>query len=773
VPWSPADFLIEIIKARPQGIETFDLGPVPTATPIDVTNRTDFENLGAVNRAMERDLLSFKTGDMTLTFFNEDGFFDDLFAPSAFGATDIWGLRVWCSGEVQFYGCLIGLGSILFQRKDRKVEITAYGLTKILDMTSAEGAECKRSFLSAGYTLNGNHGAGAITLTITTGAADFVAGDIWHITDHNNKEDVTIRQRLNSTQVLLEAGLSNPWLGGTAISIMTPFHRFRTIDFLVRQLNKQAGFAMLELRINPSQFSRLAPTPINIGGLPVFTGSTPTLGNQVYTNPAEISGARVESLGGDGAYSQATPDAVFVREGTPVQSAWVDWSRYYSAAETPPTTMLRCPALNETITDGAHMMPHNVGWDFRSATKVMYFWDNANRRVLKRTSADGLTWAAASVVTAAGIITGWSNGNFGEMGCELDQARGMIYAWTTTDPTIVRGFGVYDIAGATWTDLRQPGDAADAGYGGVTYVPELDCVICLRSTLPGGPNFEVLAFRGAVLLWRRPFPSCYVQDYGSGPPGCFYNWPTHSLRMVNGRLYCVVISDGKAQFVSSDDQFQTYTMKALTDPGVGPRCFGARVNGAYQISCWKGTSQRGKFIAAPFYAGVIEYADFEGLSVAEGLKKLSILANALPFVDDDLGAHFVARDLYDAGDVLDITDRILEQTDDTIWDQTAQFVTVSGNGVDETAGDHDFSADGISLDSSFIPNPAFGHALAEDYFTYYSQQRQFQDGTVIDTDGHIYRPLGRVMNDGTLFLVQESDHDLMSNEVRLGRLENR
>lgn len=758
---NPTDFRIEILRGRPQGLETFELGAPSAPEPLDVTEHAELDGLSAVNRALERDLLSFKTGDVTVTFDNPDGYFDDLFDPIVFTQTTIWSLRILRRGEVQFWGVLIGKGSVIFNRKDRQCEVTAYGLTKLLDMTSAEPVS--RIFSAMTVT---TATAGSSTLVLNT-TISLLSGDTIHLTDHVNKEDVTVRQVLSSTNVLLEAALVNNYAAGSDATCTTPFHRYKSIAYLAEALSEMAGVPLSDLRISNSQFNTLAPTPVNLSGLATIATTNP-----VYTLPAEKDSQRFDTHLVNGTYRQSDPSADWVQDDATIR-AWVDFSRYYTQTEAEPTVFLRDPEAAESFGGTDFTDPHYAAFDFKPVTKSKYHIRGSDGRISVRTTTDGTTWAArATVNTVPGARWNAASTN-NEIGCEIDPGRQQLYIWSNEggggagSPTLE----MYDIAGGTFTSIRQADDTAGYCYGGFSWVPELDCVIGLRCATKNGPTFEIVAFRNGARLWKRAFPSCLIQAI-SGSTNTF--WPTHTLRMVSGRLYCVVVSDGKAQLVSSGDQFVTYTMKALTDPGMGPRIFGARVNDAYQIACYEGTLQRGLFIAAPFYAGVVEYADFEGLSCAEAQNKLAVLANALFWVDDDLQGHFVARDLFDPGAVTDLEDRLMERSDDLLWDETAQYVAVSGNGQEATAGDAGFSSEGIDLESAFIPTEAFAQALADAVFAFYSAQRQMVEATVIDPDGRIYRPLDRVTLGGAeRYLVYESDHDLASDEVRLTLLEDR
>jgi hypothetical protein len=758
-----ADYRIEIIKARPQGLETFDLGPVPVGDVIDVTSHVELDGFGSINRALESDLFSFKTGDITLTFDNPRGFFEDLFA--FFGPDDMWGLKIYRRGLGNFYGCLIGIGSILFLPKDRQVEVTAYGLTKILDRTSAEGSECKRSFLNPPPTLTVATTPGVtVTLSLSaSGTIGYATGDTLHLTDHVNAEDLIVKRVISGTSVEVETPTQHSYAIGTPVVCTTPFHRSRNIDFLVRALFKQAGFAMTDLRLSNSQFNTLGPTPVNLSGLPVFVA----LGgghNPVYTNPSQKDGAEFITQLVDGTRSQASPDVAWVVSDATVQ-AWVDWSPYFLQGDAGPPILPRTPNAGEAVKGGD---PHNCGWDLRGATMTMYVLNTGTKRLQKRTSTDGTTWTALADVTTPDV-PGMVSPSSGEVfGCDYDPVRDQVLVYATNGATFV--LQLYDVAGTSWTNLLQADDVGATLYGGFSYCRDLDCFIGLRGTVVLGPTFEAVAFRGTSRLWKRTFPGCLITTNGTNSAV----YPTDSIRFVNGKLYTVVISDGEAQLLVTPDQFQTYTIRSISASGTGFRTFGARVNGAYVLVAYNSNFQRVLLYGAPFYAGVISYADFTGLSVGEGLKKLALLANALFRVDDDAQGRFVARDLYDPGAVVDVGDLQMDRTDDLIWEQTSQYVTVAGNGVSATAGNHNFAAQGIELDSSFLPNEATAQSLADTAYAFFSLARRYVEAQFVDLDGRKFEPLDRVTLGGPeRYFVEESDHDLASDEFQLTLIEDR
>ncbi|HEV8455335.1 MAG TPA: hypothetical protein VGQ24_10605 [Gemmatimonadales bacterium] len=753
------DFRVEILQYKPGA-------PGPLPAPLDVTEHAKLDGLGSINRAVERDLLSFKTGDATLKFRNVRAFFDDLFA--FFGPTDRWQLRLFRRNEIQFWGILLGAGSIKFDRKAREVEITAYGLTRHLQDTSAEGVQ--RTFAAAIYPTAGiNPGNTTLTLNDTTG---ILPGDTLHITSETAAEDYVVKRVISAMSVEIEAGSVNGYGGGTPpanlsiITVATPYYRYRGIEFLVRALFAAATIPVAEYRLSGSAFKYPAPAPVNPQGLVV---------NQFQGAAAqEANGRCYITVNDTGTYYQVNPeDAWVLEDGT--ERAWVDWSRYFRQGHAQPVILLRAPT---GIGGGNLSEGYGDGWDFNggagSTPLTGYYIDELAEpeKISKKTTSDGITWGATTGVVDLPDSGTKELSTQTSRGLEFDPVRNALYCWWEYDDGS-RYSQYYDIAGGTFTSLLQGEDVDGSHYAGFIYIPEYDYALCLRSIPSTGPVFEICAFRGTTRLWKRPFPRCLVRSESSVEG---YIYPTRSIRYLNGFLVGLISHDQGIQFVRTGDEFLTYRANKIVDGSINTRLHGGRVKEQYRIFSYKGGNPgagRNWMVASQQLAGVIDYADFGGKSVAEALRDLATLVNAVFWIDDEGAGHFVARDLFDAGNVIDITDRIKERTDDLLWENVAQYVEVSATiGSTAIAGDKNFSSSGVSLSSPFIPNAAYAQAIADSFIDFYNKKRALIETTVKDSDGRIYRPLDRVMIDGARWMVYESDHDLGAEEVSVKFLED-
>ncbi len=338
------NFTVEILQYAPNAESGF-------TAPVDITQYAKLDGLGSINRAVERDLLSFKTGDATLRFRNPGGYFDDLFA--FFQPSDRWQLRLFRRNVIQFWGLIIGQGSIKFDRRNQEVEITAYGLNRHLQDTSAEGAQ--RTFASLIYPTAGySSGNSTFSLNDTTG---MLPGDTLHFNDEEDAEDLVIKRVISSTSIETETASVEAYTGSTAsipstlVTVETPFYRFQNVEFLVRALFDAAGIPLAEYRMSDSAFKFMAPSLVNPQGLVVnqFQGaSAHEANNRCYI-----------TLENTGTYYQVNPEDAWTLEDG-LDRPWIDWSRYFAQGHAQPVILLRAP---DSILVGDLGDDHVTGWD--------------------------------------------------------------------------------------------------------------------------------------------------------------------------------------------------------------------------------------------------------------------------------------------------------------------------------------------------------------------------------------------------------------------------
>lgn len=764
--YDPTKVEVELRRAAPYAAVSsqFDV--------IDLSRRLLKDGLGAINRAMERDLLSFRTGDVTFDFDNPDGVMDEVFA--LMEPTDRWMIRLKYSGIEMFNGIVIGKGSVTYHRKERSCTVSAYGPSKILDLASAESV--KRTFSAMSLTANPAPGATSVTMNTTSG---LLAGDVIHLTkaDQTQSEDVTIRLVASGTQLTLKTGLVADYDIGDVVTVKTPFHRMRSIKDLATLLFAAAGVPVAEYLTTRSGFGAVGPTPMSAAGIPSgLTFVCPGCERQVGSSTRIYATQQSGGVGGTYYLDITRPDGSWTQEDSSIR-AWMDWSRYRRQKDGPPTVILRLPDGTDQASRGS---AHGTAVDDRGATKILYCVNPSLNRIESNTTTDGLTWTGWVNVAALPISV-----NGSATGLEYDPKRNGLYLHVYQTATTRHYAYFYDITGASFTLLEQDLTAPFLVPHAFRYIPELDYTIALRgdpriSINTFGTSSELVAYRGTQQIFSRVIPTTTAWVHGGGDPGAVpWNHATHSARYINGRVYMLVYADKEMQLISSDDDFQTYVMKPVASPTTSLlSTYPSRVADAYIMWLFSDTgagSNKAFQIAAPFYAGVINYADFTGMTVGEALSALALVANCFFWVDDSLSGHFVARDLLPA-DFEEILPLFLDYEEDLHWEETRGYAQVRGTGtdgvaIDEGAGNLALGNDKFEVNSDFVPNKAFAYSLASNLADFYSVRRAVLRGQVDDVRGRIYRPWDRVYVGGRRFMVYESNHDLIARAVELELVE--
>lgn len=808
----PLTFLLFRNEARPgkgfdlifdeaTGLEIrTDVVAVEQAEPLDITDFVNLEGIGSINRAAEREILSFRTGDVTLSLRDSDGslaaVFDEL------DVTTRWTLQITQAERVLFTGIILPLGSVTRNEKEREIEITAYGATKVLDESDA--SLVRR--IDGDFSLTADAAASAELLStdVPSGGTTWLEGDEAILTDQTNNEKVTVKQASNNGQdIELEAPIQNAYLTGSRLIHQTLGNRLFGVQTLIEELFLRAQIPVAEIvlgSLTAGGFRFAGPSPLQINGLHLADYAFAAPAEHVETDNAAMS-LWDQPLGLEGhTYYHKDPDDdwgdydIDILSSTTRARPFIDWSPWFLQTDKSSVTVTpRHVEVGPLQVDSNIMSPGTNGFDLRNmANMIQYRIKGSNLE--SRTSADGDTWTAWGFVVARPSGFGTS-GNI--HGTEYDPVRDLVYVWhvrTIADPSNDEiELAVYDVVGASWTDLIQADDTGGIGYVGVQYCRDTDLIYAARAPGKTGTvgdhvdfqavQMDVAMFRGTARIAVRKLPRMLNDDPAAAES---HHHPINTIRFLGGAIYMLMPHDGNVHLLRTSDDFQTTRVAKMTDgpSRAGPgtelnfRIFMGRVKDKLYITALDGTEavgagQRGYHVGAPFFAGVIPFADFTDQSCAEALRDLAILTNCIFWVDDDLQGHFVARDLAPQGVVREIADRILERDSTALWDQVIKFVKVSGGDSEETAGDAAFAAGGLELTSPFIPNDAYALALADSLLGFYGLRRSHEDIQLDNPDDEIFIPLERLTIEGKPFFVYESDHDVIDKEVRITLLEVR
>lgn len=768
------DWIAEIIPNEPKAVSYVPDGTILAAyaaddpiyrpkAPIDVTGRVQIDDIGSVSRSVERDLLSFRTGDLTLSLDDADGYLTDLFA--LFSPTDRWQFRLIRNRVTQFAGVILGIGSVSKNERSDRISMTVFGMTRVLSDASAENVRRSADviYLTSGVS------AGVRTLTVNDTSA-LRSGDSVRIRSEADQQTTTVQRVISGTQFKIEDDTTASFTGGasstnpvTIVELKTPFHRYESVEYLVRALFEAAGVPMVEYTMTGSKLSGIGPYKCNRDGLP---------DDNVQISPAmEQSGVTYITIDANGTYKQTDPEDAWTQSDSS-DKIWVDWSRYRTLAQGEPSILLRCP---DGIKDAIFGDEWQAGFDFENSPFSMWVLQNdgATDRLRKRTTTDGTTWAAVADVAA---LQGEALGDLvagGCRGCEYDPVRDLVYVWYELDNGNLHSW-VWDNSGSSWTQLQEADDVTDGTfYFGFVYVPEKDYTLAMRSVLSDGPVFQIAAWRGTTRLWKRDFARCLIRSESSEA----YHYPSRTIRYIDGHLCGVLSQDGDLKFFWTDDEFQNLNIGSLSITSKVTRTPTGVVNGRFRIFASEEAAPASNMNVHWFVAESTanirpDYADFTDKTVAEALSDLATLVNATFWVDDDLQGHFVARDLLTQAPEIIIDDYVLERSTVRHWDEVKTQITVSSDSVSAIGGSVSAPSESVTIQNGLVPNEAFALSVAKGAAAFFSKDRRMVEVTVDVSDGTVYELMQRVNLDGVRWLIYELSVDIGSDEAEMTLLED-
>lgn len=780
---SVSSWAVSVVQEEPRMLRS------PMPAPVDITRRVVAEAFGRINRAVERDFLSFRSGDLTLMLRDGDGAMRALF--SLLGKDDRWTLTVDVDGVRQFLGVILGVGSVAVLRRERRVELTAYGATRILADTAADGVA--RTFGSITVT-SGNSGSDQLVVSSTVGMYE---RDGLHLDAQTHSEDVVVLSVDSATALTLAEPLANTYAALDLVTVLTPGYRFRSVDFLIREVAAEAEVPVAEIVLSGSTLASPAPSPLS---REAFPWDQPNLAGGIMSAPCERLGRQYQTIWNSGDASQEgtwyldSPSGAWVKEDASLLE-WYDWSKYFRSDEAGPGFIMRRP-----VSVSLHFLQPDVAIDYRPAVTKRVF-KTSTSQVYRRETTDGTTYGAETLdIDGSGAGTLPPNGPVAFTQIEYDHVNDSMYV-TGSRVATTRGVLLYwDYGAGAWTELSTPAEEAVGTSGVVWYAPtwceDTETLYVTKAVPVSALVFDlfIVAFRAGVRQWERPLPRTVFptnQNVGVGSGLSSLNHVTTFLRWIDGYLVTLIPTDGEIRFAWTRDEFVTLRRARVSagPPDAGSviqnrRAFwgieAGRIAGTYRFNHTTDLGQVSSeqhrrvamFVAATFYAGVVDLFDTQEKSAAESLASLAVLTNSVFWLDEAGALHVVARDLIPADPVVDLTGRIITQRDDLIWNQVVQFVRVSGQaGSEYAAGNISFSGESAEVSGDLIPNDAYGQALADALFLFLGAERVYRDVEARNPGNEVFSLLRRVLVDGAHYRIYESEADVIGRRARLSLLE--
>ena len=706
----------------------------PSGASTDVSGRLSLDGTGRVSYAVEQNLHEFRAGDFSGVFDNKDGFFDDLF--SGLDTADRWRLRVSRRGVVFFYGIIIPTDDIHFDRRDFTVEITALDMSKLAEEIPADT-------VARAITLSLTAGAAAGTQILTLNStAGLYNVDSLILRENFNEETVEIQLIKDATTVEVKAGLTNTYTTAAFVFLETPFYRYQTPAFLVNALLDALGSNIAGREIRITEYD----SPI-----PLFSpASSNKLNSPVVPNGfLQKGGVHLVALGSTG-FTQADPAGEWTSIGA--GNNFIDWTPYRFYADGEPATHARSPIASNTNPYGVDLTPGAL---------VVYevFIPGGTPRncnIQKYTSADGLTWVGPTFVATLGDA-GVGNSMTHAFG-DYDSNRNRVYySWVSNVGT--KEFAFWDVAGAAKTALDSTDQRRTLNLtANLRYSRDYDGIIVLNNT-----QGTIEIWRGSVRVVSRALdpeviPLIHVKQ----------------ARYFRGAWYMPCYKAKRGFLLYTEDDFATVYQIQMIDNASFNDAKVTIVNGSIRVMLLGGSPFGTRFfVGAPYFAGIIPYADFSGQSVANALDDLAVLMNAVFWIDQNAVAHFVVQQVGSGKDpvVLDPQKDVTERAEDPIWVETYDYVTVSSGGNDGEAGRKTSFSRNLSISTQIGVEGGIATSVAIFMWHFFSKRRKWDRVSLPDTE-HLYELLDPIDLGGVRWFVHEISYALPVFEVELALVED-
>lgn len=695
---------------------------LPNGSTMDVTDRATF-GIGTMTRAVEDDLTELVHSDIELTLNDPDGVIADLFAEAK--PTDTY--EVIIDRETQkrrpkyervFAGILDLPWSLSIDRQDRSVSMQVFSYSKLLERESAE--PIRRNVTG----LAGSVSSGTATVTLTSGNTDdLAAGDEIMLTDDNNEETRTIQSVDSSSQVTTTENWSDSFTAAE-LELLTPYHRNMTIAALVALLFEQAGITSYDIDITQQLAGFPIGTKLNTDGLPA---------TEVPISIVEDTGKIHIGYSTAQRKSATTPQSGFSTESSD-PDAQGDWRPYGSE----PVSILEDPSV-----DGGQIA-----------------WDHANAR--KYTLVDELTPGPPQDIASLKLFRngseikildtyGATNAQHLNRSIEYDPTEDRVWYTYRRHDDSDEELGYYDVS--TTGAVNIGSNAAD----GMRRLNTLGYMAHQRGTTLRFYRIDTKAEQASITVPDR--------------------WFAWTMRELSGQIIGLYRKSGawRCRVLDSDtlDQVADYEVSASTGASQGtPPFYFAFLTLFDDTSETVGVGFAGGeyFVLSKSFAGVVPYADFDGMSCGAALRELAIMSASFVTVDENRVGSFKARSFMPTGLVRDLDD-VLERVTTPVWELYRSSVTVSGDTeadteIRQTGGETGDSANRLELSLSIPITDSLAMALANLYVSYLSAVRK-QEDVKVPEDGDLIQPLDLVRLDGTRYLVLEARTDLEDREQEL------
>jgi len=688
-----------------------------------VTDRIVKGGLGTIAQATEVDFLQLAHGDVDLELDN----FDDALSQFFAGLDPADRYDVLIDRKVgtrrpmwqRVFGGVLDLPlSLSSEARTRVVRLQAFSYSKHAERFSAETV--KRTV--TGRTLTSTVSAGSATVNVSS-TTDILPGDEIEITDADDRESHVVLRIVSGTQLITTETWDNTFLSRSPVELLTPYLRNKGIAFLAGQLFAAAGIDSQAITIEHERATAPIATPISTDGWPLQTSGDLATGRGWTVRNGKLLGLPTASDPDD--REIADPRSTWADQN--IQTFILDWTPY---RDTEPGTHPTWAFIE--LADGIQAPDYSISDTWYAAPGGGNIWNlhlvvGGLQTLIQNFGADVATITVEVIPTDPGNI--W-------VSQVSTAAKTMTRYWDGAIFTTIEA-----AMGGTLRYIRRLNVVAlhernaSAGGANPTYTTNLHLYNATTRTRIR----TITVPTGLFARTLRVFGTFIAGLYTFGPTTRCRVWDLDWKQVAD---YEVAQRGVPITGVGRDEAFLTVFTEPVT---------------LKEEAC--GFAGNSMFVLATSYAGVIPYADFEGLSVAGALVELAKPAGAYIEIDEYGVGAIRSRLTEDAQrrDVALVIDEPLALKAIPIWEfyRTSAVVTgktEAGDDIEELAGDTGDSANRIEISGPLITTPSVAQAIGNEYVSILNQKVRQAECTACEVDDLI-RVFDYVELDGSRWLV--------------------
>jgi hypothetical protein len=733
---------------------------------VDTTEYVDIDALGEITWAVEDDLTQFRTGDVTIVGLDVGDFWTGLFATAAPDQT--WQLKLQRNGITYFTGIIFFAGGVKFNSFEHTWEITALGLSKLLESTKAENLSRTFQLTTASIPLNS-------TIMTVDSTASLMALDSLSVFMDADTETFEVASVTDATHLVVTRKSGRLWSGASCICT-TQYYRNKTPLWLAQTLLTAAGFTVQTIDISGSNFPLPIATSLNaaiIGAIVPGAISLTQVGGRIRARtidklqdaPGVHTAVEYDTADAtNGVWSTLATGAMVGKvDGTSIPTWLAPIHDYTTSYGGIPTTYVTSPRTMITPSDifvfggvdyeASPPVRYGLYIKWVGSTSQFYLWVESWSTIYK--DWNGLyAWYLIDTQTIPyGGSPYYVNYGASFSGSE----RRMYFAWAVNAGGTNRcGYIHVDSKVVTFiTGIDDSGMMIGAASINMTLKYHWDTGL-------------IYGIQNAAVRFYANTGQKYIRMQTARFHTGMSKWV--ALQLYNGTTYLICadplwadvkrirITDSASRVLTGSaagtgvDNGDMLTDSQNMLSNFGTHVIG-RANGLY-------------IIVDDLYTGVVPYADWSGQSCADAIADLAKLLNCVVFVDVGGRIYFVARSSSVVGSPVNITGGVLVEDTDLCYEQWLGKVVIHGmGGITSTILSDKAQGKPISISTQLVNNLSIADSLAYAYQTYFSKKRREKRVDIVDDGVTTYYPIQTAIISGVNYTIYEVRYNLGERQV--------